>query len=120
MVVIIICKQNNEYVIKYCSDDNKLVWYSECQYNPDDECSRDSVSYLTIECIGGILKIKCTKPLDEMISRKNKTHLIGFTPLGNGRFAQNATTGLTLQDEFIINVYQKLLQKGKTRKLQKK
>lgn len=38
---------NNE-VLKSYKDDNVLVWYSDCYYNPDDEWSINSVSYLTI------------------------------------------------------------------------
>ena len=49
-VGIIICKQDNEYVIKYCSDDRiiareyELVWYNNyrmwfiCQKNPKYYC----------------------------------------------------------------------------------
>ena len=109
---------NNEVLHSY-KDDNKLVWYSDCYYNPDDEWSINSVSYLTIEFIDGVYKLKCTKPLDEIIDRKNKSYVIGFSPLGNGRYAKNIETGLTLQDDFVLQVYQKLLKNEKIRKLHK-
>ena len=109
---------NNEVLHSY-KDDNKLVWYSDCYYNPDDEWSINSVSYLTIEFIDGVYKLKCTKPLDEIIDRKNKSYVIGFSPLGNGRYAKNIETGLTLQDDFVQQVYQKLLKNEKIRKLHK-
>ena len=109
---------NNEVLYSY-KDDNKLVWYSDCYYNPDDEWSINSVSYLVIEFIDGVYKLKCTKPLDEIIDRKNKSHVIGFSPLGNGRYAKNIETGLTLQDDFVQQVYQKLLKNEKVRKLHK-
>ena len=110
---------NNEVLHCY-KDDDKLVWYSDCYYNPDDEWSRDSVSYLTIEYIDSCFKIKCIKPLDEIIDRKDKLHVIVFSPMGNGKYARNINTGLTLQDNFVINIYQKLLQKEKVKELHKK
>lgn len=110
-------KFNDNSLLKSYKDNNKLVWYSDCYYNPDDEWSRNSVSYLTIEYTNGVFKIKCTKPLDEMIDRKDKSHVIGFSPLGNGKYTKNIKTGLTFQDEFVINVYQKLLQKEKVKGL---
>ena len=111
---------NDDEVLKSYKNNNKLVWYSDCFYNPDDEWSRNSVSYLTIEYIDGIFKIKCTKPIDEMINRKDKSHVIGFSPLGNGKYAKNIESGLTLQDDFVINVYQELLKKKKVKELHKK
>ena len=106
-------------ILHSCKNNNKLVWYSDCYYNLDDEWSINSVSYLTMEFIDGIYKLKCTKPLDEIIDRKNKSHVIGFSPLGNGRYAKNIETGLTLQDNFVQQVYQKLLKNEKVRKLHK-
>lgn len=108
----------NEILHSY-KNNNKLVWYSDCYYNPDDEWSRNSVSYLTIEYVNGVYKMKCTKPLDEIIDRKNKSHVIVFSPLGNGRYAKNIETGMTLQDDFVQQVYQKLIKNEKVRKLQK-
>ena len=108
----------NEILYSY-KNNNKMIWYSDCYYNPDDEWSINSVSYLTIEYVNGVYKMKCTKPLDEIIDRKNKSHVIVFSPLGNGRYAKNIETGLTLQDDFVQQVYQKLLKNEKVRKLQK-
>ena len=107
-------------VLKSYKKNNKLVWYSDCYYKPDDEWSKNSVSYLTIEYIDGIVKIKCTKPLDEMIDRKDKSHVIGFSPLGNGKYTKNIETGLTLQDDFVIMVYQELLKREKVKELHRK
>ena len=109
----------NDEVLKSYKDNNSLVWYSDCYYNPDDEWSRNSVSYLTIDYVDGVFKLKCTKPLDEMIDRKVKTHIIGFSPLGNGKQAINIKTGLTLQDDFVLMIYQELLKKGKVKELNK-
>ena len=104
---------NDDGVLKDCKDNNKLIWYSDCYYNPDNEWSRDSVSYLTIECIDGGFTLKCIKPLDNMIDRASSLHVIAFSPLGNGKYTKNIESGLTLQDDFVINVYQKLLKENK-------
>ena len=61
---------NEDEILKSYKNDNKLIWYSDCYYNPDDEWSRNSVSYLKIEYIDCVFKLKCTKPLDSMINRK--------------------------------------------------
>ena len=113
-------KFNEDEILKSYKSDNKLIWYSDCYFNPDDEWSRNSVSYLTIEYIDGVFKLKCTKPLDNMIDRKEKSHVIAFSPLGNGKYTKNIESGLTLQDDFVIMVYQELLKKEKVKELHKK
>ena len=80
-------------VLNCSKTDNKLLWYSDCYYNPEDFWSRESVSYLTIEAIDNTFKLKCTKPLDENVNRNNKSHVIAFSPLGNGRYAKNINSG---------------------------
>ena len=107
---------NNEGLTSY-KDNNCLVWFSDCYYNPDDEWSRNSVSYLTIEFVDDIFKLKCIKPLDSMIDRATKSHVIVFSPLGNGKYARNIKSGLMLQDDFVQMVYQQLLKKEKVKKL---
>ena len=111
---------NEEETLKCSKSNNKLIWYSDCYYDPDNEWSRNIVSYLTIEYLDEVFTLKCTKPLDKIIDRKNKTHLIAFSPLRNGKYAKNIKSGLTLQDEFVLNVYKKLLTKEKVRELQMK
>lgn len=113
-------KFNEDEILKSYKSDNKLIWYSDCYFNPDDEWSRNSVSYLTIEYIDGVFKLKCTKPLDNMIDRKEKSHVIAFSPLGNGKYTKNIESGLTLQDDFVIMVYQKLLKREKVKELRRK
>jgi hypothetical protein len=93
---------------KNYKDENKLIWYSDCYYNPDDEWSKNSVSYLNIEFNKNHFKIYSIKPLDKMINRPNKSHCIAFSPLGNGRMNKNIETGLTLQDDFVIIIYENL------------
>ena len=113
-------KFNEDEILKSCKSNNKLIWYSDCYYNPDDEWSRNRVSYLTIEYIDGDFKLKCTKPLDNMIDRKEKSHVIAFSPLGNGKYTKNIESGLTLQDDFLIMVYQELLKREKVKELRRK
>ena len=113
-------KFDEDEILKSYKSDNKLIWYSDCYFNPDDEWSRNSVSYLTIEYIDGVFKLKCTKPLDNMIDRKRKSHVIAFSPLGNGKYTKNIESGLTLQDDFVIMVYQKLLKREKVKELRRK
>ena len=105
----------NDTLLNY-KDKNKLVWYSDCYYNPDDEWSIASVSCLNIEKIDEGFKIWCTKKLDEKINRVNKTYCICFSPSGNGNYNRNLKTGYTLQDDFVRMVYQPLLQKAKVLK----
>lgn len=113
-------KFSNGEVLNSYKKNNKLVWYSDCYYNPDNEWSRNSVSYLTIEFVDGIFKLKCTKPLDDIIDRETKSHVIGFSPLGNGKYTKNIASGLTLQDDFVIMVYQELLKREKVKELHRK
>jgi hypothetical protein len=110
-------KFNEDEILKSYKSDNKLIWYSDCYYNPDDEWSRNSVSYLKIEYIDCVFKLKCTKPLDSMINRKEKSHVIAFSPLGNGKYTKNIKSGLTLQDDFVTMVYQELLKREKVKEL---
>jgi len=103
--------------LKSSKDDNKLVWYSDCYYDPDNEWSSKTVSYLEIVNNGNTFTLKCTKPLDGIISRNKADHYIVFSPLGNGKRALNVNTGTNLQDDFVINVYQKLLIDDRSRTL---
>ena len=112
---------NNYYdfgdeILQNYKDSNKLIWHSDCYYNPDDKWSIASVSCLNIERNDNCFKIWCTKKLDEMIDRPHKTYGICFSPAGNGKYSKNLDTGLTLQDDFVIHIYQPLLNKNKVLK----
>lgn len=107
------------YVSNY-KDNDKLIWYSDCYYNPDDDLSVASISCLNIERKEKVFKIYCLKKIDEIIDRKNKTYAICFSPLGNGQYSKNLKTGLTFQDDFIISIYEPLLQKNKQLKKYKR
>ena len=95
-------------------DYNRLTWYSDCYYNPDDEWSIANVSCLNIQRNKDEFKIWCTKKLDEIIDRPHKSYGICFSTLENGKYSKNLKTGLTLQDDFVIMVYQQLLNKNKS------
>lgn len=103
-------------VLKTSKTKDKLVWFSDCYYDPDDSWSVDSVSCLTIEKKDDSYEISCNKKLDEVINRANKTYCIAFSPAGNGKFSRNIESGLSLQDDFVIMVYRPLLEKSKVLK----
>ena len=102
--------------LKNIKDKNRLVWYSDCYYNPDDDWSIASVSVLNIKRDESSFKVWCTKKLDELINRNSKTYGICFSPAGNGKYSRNISTGLTLQDDFVTHIYQPLLNKNKVLK----
>jgi len=115
-------KQNYVFpdtILKNYKDSNKLIWYSDCYYNPDDEWSIDSVSCLHIERKNNYFNVWCTKKLDEKIERTNKSYCIAFSPCGNGIYNKNITSGYTLQDDFVHYIYQQLLLKVKSKVLKK-
>ena len=101
--------------LKSYKDNNKLVWYSDCYYDPDSEMSKSKVSYLTINYIDNKFKLKCTKPIYEALKIKNKPHVITFSPLGNGKSTINLDTDSSLQDDFVKMVYLELLNKEKVK-----
>ena len=102
---------NSDILIDY-KDCNRLIWYSDCYYNPDDAISVSAVSCLNIERIHIGFKIWCTKKLDEIINRPNKSQMICFSPAGNGKYSKNVDTGSTLQDDFVTYIYQPLLNRS--------
>ena len=108
----------SENILTNYKDENHLIWYSDCYYNPDDEWSIASVSCLHIERKDDQFKVWCSKKLDEIIDRSHKTYGVCFSPLGNGQYSKNLETGLTLQDDFISYLYQPLLNINKVLKKQ--
>lgn len=96
-------------ILKNYKDRNRLTWYSDCYYNPDDEWSIAEVSCLYIERKEDDFNIWCAKKLDDIFNRTDKTYAICFSPCGNGKHSRNLKTGLTLQDDFIVLIYQQLI-----------
>ena len=76
----------SDEILKNYKDENRLVWYSDCYYNPDDEWSIDSVSCLNIEYKEGCFNIWCKKTLYEKINTPRTFHCIVFSPAGNGKY----------------------------------
>ena len=87
---------------------DKLVWYSDCYYDPDINESREKVSFLTIERKNNSFYLKCTKPVYEELNLLNRSHTIVFSTGGNGVYTRNINTATTLQDDVAINLYHKL------------
>lgn len=108
-------KFNDKILVNY-KDNNKLIWYSDCYYNPEDKWSIASVSCLNIERKDLGFIIWCEKKLDAMIDRPHKTYGICFSASGNGKYSKNIKTGFTLQDDFVNNIYFPLLNKHKVLK----
>lgn len=108
---------NNRYIFGHSQlqdykDETKLIWYSDGFYDPHDAWSVASISCLKIEKNENCFNIRCTKKLDEIIDRPSKTYGICFSPAGNGKYSQNVNAGSTLQDDFITQIYQPLLNKN--------
>ena len=55
-----------------------------------------------------------------MIDRALSSHVIAFSPLGNGKYTKNIESDLTLQDDFVMMVYQELLNREKVKELHRK
>ena len=104
---------DNSKPLKNYKDKNKIVWYSDCYYDKEDVWSLRSVSYLTIEYINNTFRLKPNKPLYDFFKCKNRFHCICFSQLGNGQYSKNIKNGLTLQDDFVLNVYNKLKKNNK-------
>ena len=102
----------NDVLCNY-KDENKLIWYSDCYYDPDNTWSVDSVSCLHIERVGEQFNVWYTKRTDAQIDRFFKHYDICFSPLGNGKYSRNLDTNMTLQDDFVMFVYQPLLENSK-------
>ena len=94
-------------------DRNKFIWYSDCYFDPDDEYSLASVSCLNIVREDDDYIVWCCKKLDDIFERKDKTYCIAFSPCGNGKFTRNKENGLSLQDDFVMMIFNPLLNKNK-------
>ena len=99
--------------IKNYKTGDELVWYSDRAFNPDDEWDVMSVSYLMIKRVDDTFKLKCTKPLYDIIDRKNKTHMICFSPGGNGNGSLNLKTNSTFQTDVVTMLYYPLIKESK-------
>ena len=107
---------SNSTLLRDYPDSDRILWYSDCYYNPDDDLSVKGISFLTIRRAKEEIQLFCTKPLDEIIKREKKYHAISFSTGGNGKFSRNHETGATFQDDFVQNVYYRLLDSNKVKK----
>ena len=107
-------------ILNNYKDQNKLVWYSDCYYDPDDEWSVESVSCLNIERRDNRFYIWCNRKLDERINRVDRTFCICFSPGGNGQFNKSVKSELTLQDDFVTFMYHPLVAASKMKLLNNK
>lgn len=99
---------------------NKLVWYCDIYGDVEDKSITDRNSRLHIELVDKVFKIWAENPMYKKLNLDNKSHLITFSPGGNGQKAVNKQTYSNLQDELVINLFVNILNsKEKTKKLNK-
>ena len=91
--------------------DNKIVWFSDCYCNIEDEEERESVSRLIIERIDNQIELSYENPFYEKYNI-NRDGVIAFSPAGNGFYSRNEKTGLTFQDDVIWAFYKTLVKES--------
>ena len=102
---------NNNYVFgnNICFKDNdRLVWLSDGYCDIEDEDSLSRVNSLIIEKRNDSFLIKIYNPFLEENNINRSFYLVCFSPLNNGYFSKNISSGLSLQDDFCL-MYQRLL-----------
>ena len=88
--------------------DNKIVWFSDCYCNIEDEEERSTISRLIIEYIDDKIQMSYENPFYEKYNI-NRDGVIAFSPAGNGFYSRNEKTGLTFQDDIVWAFYQTLV-----------
>lgn len=88
--------------------DNKIVWFSDCYCDIEDEEERSRVSRLIIENIDDQIELSYENPFYEKYSI-NRDGVIAFSPAGNGFHSRNKKTGLTFQDDVVWAFYKTLV-----------
>lgn len=88
--------------------DNKIVWFSDCYCNIEDEEERSRVSRLIIENIDDQIHLSYENPFYEKYNI-NRDGVIAFSPAGNGFYSRNEKTGLTFQDDIVWAFYKTLV-----------
>ena len=88
---------------KSSKNDTYFKWYSDCYWDIDADPNLSLISYLEIELKDESIDIQAHNNgyLNDIDS------CICFSPAGNGQYAVNEETGTNLQDDFIINIYQR-------------
>lgn len=88
--------------------DNKIVWFSDCYCDIEDEEERSRVSRLIIENIDNQIQISYTNPFYEKYNI-DRDAIIAFSPAGNGFYSRNEKTGLSFQDDIVWAFYKTLI-----------
>jgi len=88
--------------------DNKIVWFSDCYCNIEDEEERSRISRLIIEYIDNSIELSYENQFYENYNI-NRDGVIAFSPAGNGFYSRNKKTGLTFQDDIVWAFYQTLV-----------
>lgn len=89
---------------KSFKNDNHLKWYSDCYWDIENDPNLSRVSYLEIISNSDAIEIEAHNNSRYM---KTNSSCICFSPAGNGQYAVNEETGTYLQNDLVINVYQK-------------
>jgi len=88
--------------------DNKIVWFSDCYCNIEDEEERSRISRLIIEYTDNQIELSYENPFYAKYNIK-RDGVIAFSPAGNGFYSRNEKTGLTFQDDIVWAFYQTLV-----------
>lgn len=88
--------------------DNKIVWFSDCYCDIEDEEERSRISRLIIEKISNQIELSYKNPFYEKYNI-NRDGVIAFSPAGNGLYSRNEKTGLTFQDDIVWAFYKILV-----------
>lgn len=88
--------------------DNKIVWFSDCYCNIEDEEEKSRISRLIIENIDDQIHLSYENPFYEKYNI-NRDGVIAFSPAGNGFYSRNEKTGLTFQDDIVWAFYKTLI-----------
>ena len=102
--------------------DNKIVWFSDCYCNIEDEEERSRISRLIIEYVDNQIELSYENPFYEKYNIK-RDGVIAFSPAGNGFYSRNMKTDLSFQDDIIMAFNKTMMceyikTKRKTRKKQ--
>ena len=95
---------------------DKLIWLSDQYGDLDDIDCTNKISRLVIEKNGDSFIMDSYKPyfINNNITRRPLIN--AFSPLGNGRYSINTSTGSTLQDDIVLNLYVPILDRAKVKK----
>lgn len=92
---------NNPYSSK---TPTKLVWLSDQYIDVDKPNGYDLVNRLVIEKVDDSFQIYYYNPFFKQLGIKKASHLIAFSPAGNGNNSKNIETERDLQTEFVSMV----------------